>query len=91
MSHLDILSTQGRGSCLFSKRSGRARSTSWSLRYPASLWRRHLLRHARSRSLRILVSIAAKFNLPMKQYDMANAFTNSEVDEELWAHCPAGY
>lgn len=44
-----------------------------------------------ARSLRVMISIAAKWDLELKQYDVQNAFTNSNMDENVWARLPPGY
>jgi Reverse transcriptase (RNA-dependent DNA polymerase) len=43
------------------------------------------------RSFRSLMAIAARFNLELIQYDVANAFVNAEVQEEIYMRMPQGY
>lgn len=43
-----------------------------------------------ARSLRVMISIAAKWDLELKQYDVQNAFTNSNMDEDLGRACHKG-
>ena len=37
-----------------------------------------------ARSFRLLIALTAKFNLESRQLDTVNAFTNSDLDEELY-------
>lgn len=43
------------------------------------------------RSFRMLMSIAARFNLELKQYDVSNAFPHAEIDRLVYMHMPRGY
>jgi hypothetical protein len=43
------------------------------------------------RSFRVLMAIAAKFQLEARQLDAVNAFTNSLLDEEVYIRCPDGF
>nr|QCF41193.1 CcxB [Bipolaris sorokiniana] len=43
------------------------------------------------RSLRILMALVAAFGLLCHQTDFKNAFTNAEMDEEVYTTCPPGY
>ena len=44
-----------------------------------------------ARTFRALCAIANHFDLEMYQYDAVNAFTNSNIDEEIFVRCPEGY
>jgi hypothetical protein len=43
------------------------------------------------RSFRMLMAIAAKFNLELKQYDVTNAFVHAAIDREIYMRMPRGY
>ncbi|KAF7565077.1 hypothetical protein PtrM4_045110 [Pyrenophora tritici-repentis] len=43
------------------------------------------------RSFRMLVSIAARFDLELKQYDVSNAFVNADIDRTVYMRMPPGY
>ncbi|KAF7136791.1 hypothetical protein CNMCM5793_006309 [Aspergillus hiratsukae] len=43
------------------------------------------------RSFRVLMSIAARFDLELIQYDITNAFVNAEVEEDVFMRMPPGY
>jgi hypothetical protein len=43
------------------------------------------------RSFRMLMAIAAKFDLELKQYDVANAFVHAAIDREIFMRMPRGY
>ncbi|KAL1994660.1 hypothetical protein VTN49DRAFT_2130 [Thermomyces lanuginosus] len=43
------------------------------------------------RSFRILMAIAARFNLELVQYDAVNAFVNAHLDEVVFMRMPPGY
>jgi hypothetical protein len=43
------------------------------------------------RSFRMLMAIAAKFDLEMKQYDVTNAFVHAAIDREIYMRMPKGY
>jgi len=43
------------------------------------------------RSFRMLMAIAAKFNLELKQYDVTNAFVHAAIDREVYMRMPRGY
>ncbi|KAF7567716.1 hypothetical protein PtrM4_143070 [Pyrenophora tritici-repentis] len=40
------------------------------------------------RSFRMLVSIAARFDLELKQYDVSNAFVNADIDRTVYMRMP---
>ena len=40
------------------------------------------------RSFRMLMAIAAKFDLELKQYDVTNAFVHAEIDREIYMRMP---
>ncbi|KAF9733719.1 polyprotein [Paraphaeosphaeria minitans] len=42
-------------------------------------------------SFRMLMAIAAKFDLELKQYDVTNAFVHAEIDREIYMRMPRGY
>ena len=44
-----------------------------------------------SRSFRMLMAIAARHDLELKQYDVANAFVHAPLDREVYMRMPAGY
>ena len=44
-----------------------------------------------TRIFRALMAIAAYFNLEMRQFDAVNAFTNSNIDEDVYIQFPDGY
>lgn len=44
-----------------------------------------------SRSFRLLMAIAAKFNLNLKQYDITNAFVHAAIDRDVYMRMPYGY
>jgi len=44
-----------------------------------------------STSFRVLIAIAAKWDLEIKQYDAVNAFTNSPLDELVHVELPDGF
>jgi len=44
-----------------------------------------------SRSFRMLMAIAAKHNLELKQYDVTNAFVHATMDREIYMRMPKGY
>ncbi|KAI1676067.1 RVT-2 domain containing protein [Pyrenophora tritici-repentis] len=43
------------------------------------------------RSFRILMALVCAFGLLCHQIDFKNAFTNAEMDEEVYTSCPPGY
>lgn len=43
------------------------------------------------RSFRILMAIAARFDLELLQYDAVNAFVNADLDEDVYMRMPPGY
>src|SRR5690606_5581924 len=43
------------------------------------------------RSFRVVIALAAKYNLNMIQYDLESAFPHTEIDEEVWVQFPPGY
>ena len=43
------------------------------------------------RSFRMLMAIAAKYNLELKQYDVTNAFVHAVIDREIYMRMPRGY
>ncbi|KAI1515859.1 polyprotein [Pyrenophora tritici-repentis] len=44
-----------------------------------------------SRSFRMLTAIAAKYDLELKQYDVANAFVHATIDREVFMRMPRGH
>ena len=44
-----------------------------------------------SRSFRILMAIAAKYDLELKQYDVTNTFVHAILDREVYMRMPRGY
>jgi hypothetical protein len=44
-----------------------------------------------SRSFRMLMAIAAKCDLELKQYDVTNAFVHASMDRETYMRMPKGY
>ena len=44
-----------------------------------------------ARSFRLLMALTAKFDLETHQLDAVNAFTNSDLDEEIYVDWPPGY
>jgi hypothetical protein len=44
-----------------------------------------------SRSFRMLAAIAAKYNLELRQWDVANAFVHATIDREIYMRMPNGY
>ena len=44
-----------------------------------------------NRSFRILAAIAAKYDLELKQWDVANAFVHATIDREIYMRMPNGY
>ena len=44
-----------------------------------------------SRSFRMLMAIAAKYNLELKQYDVTNAFVHAAMDRDVYMRMPKGY
>lgn len=43
------------------------------------------------KSFRVLIAIAAKFDLEARQLDAVNAFTNSPLDEVVYIRYPDGF
>lgn len=43
------------------------------------------------RSFRLLIAIAAKHDLELKQYDVTNAFVHASLDREVYMRMPQGY
>lgn len=43
------------------------------------------------RSLRMLMAIAAKYDLELKQWDITNAFVHAAIDREIYMRMPRGY
>ena len=43
------------------------------------------------RSFRMLMAIAAKYDLELKQYDVTNAFVHAVIDREIYMRMPRGY
>jgi hypothetical protein len=41
-------------------------------------------------SMRLLLSLAAKFNWPVRSFDFVAAYLNSPIDKEVWVRAPAG-
>lgn len=46
---------------------------------------------AQSKSLRILLALAAQFNLNIHQWDVVSAFLNGSIDRDLYMEQPVGY
>ena len=44
-----------------------------------------------SQSFRILMAVAAKRNLELKQYDVTNAFVHANIDREVYMRMPVGH
>src|SRR5271169_3715636 len=44
-----------------------------------------------ARVFRALMAVAAYFDLEMRQFDAVNAFTNSNIDEEVYVQYPEGF
>jgi hypothetical protein len=44
-----------------------------------------------SRSFRLLMALAAKYNLNLKQYDITNAFVHAAIDRDIYMRMPRGY
>ena len=44
-----------------------------------------------SRSFRMLMAIAAKYDLELKQWDVTNAFVHATMDREIYMRMPRGY
>jgi len=44
-----------------------------------------------SQSFRILMAVAAKRNLELKQYDVTNAFVHANIDREVYMKMPVGH
>ena len=44
-----------------------------------------------TRSFRAVLSIAARFDLEMKQFDAVNAFVNAKIDDDVFMELPVGY
>jgi hypothetical protein len=44
-----------------------------------------------TRSFRAVLSIAARFDLEMKQFDAVNAFVNANIDDDVFMELPVGY
>jgi hypothetical protein len=44
-----------------------------------------------TRSFRVMIAVAARFSLEMIQYDAVSAFTNGEIDEDVWTRFPPGH
>ena len=43
------------------------------------------------RSFRMLIAIAAHFNLELLQYDVVNTFVNTKLEEDIFMKMPPGY
>ena len=43
------------------------------------------------RSFRVLIAIAARFNLELIQYNVVNAFANAELPYDVFMSLPPGY
>ena len=43
------------------------------------------------RSFRMLIAIAARFDLELLQYDAVNAFVNAKLEEDVFMKMPPGY
>lgn len=43
------------------------------------------------RSFRIIMALVCAFGLLCHQIDFKNAFTNADIDEEIYTTCPPGY
>ena len=43
------------------------------------------------RSFRMLIAIAARFDLELKQYDVTNAFVHATIDRDIYMRMPRGY
>lgn len=39
----------------------------------------------------MLMAIAAKYNLELKQYDVTNTFVHAVIDREIYMRMPRGY
>jgi hypothetical protein len=39
----------------------------------------------------MLIAIAAKFDLELKQYDVTNAFVHAAINREIYIRMPRGY
>ena len=44
-----------------------------------------------SRSFRMLIAIAAKYDLELKQHNVSNAFIHATMDREIYMRMPKGY
>ncbi|CCE34925.1 uncharacterized protein CPUR_08864 [Claviceps purpurea 20.1] len=44
-----------------------------------------------NRSFRMLMAIAAKYNLELKQFDVTNAFVHASMDRDVYMRMPKGY
>jgi hypothetical protein len=44
-----------------------------------------------ARIFRALISLATAFDMELRQYDAVNAFTNADLDEEVFCHPPEGF
>ncbi|KAJ3531725.1 hypothetical protein NM688_g7534 [Phlebia brevispora] len=42
-------------------------------------------------SIRVLLAIAAKYNLEIHQMDVKSAFLNADLEEEIYMECPEGF